>query len=294
MVALFSFATGMLQDLALRLYSGKETGETALLRSLFGSFRKGDVFLADRYYCGWFLIALLQERGVDVVVRLHQLRDANFQTGKRLGKQDHLVSWPRPAKPEWMDDATYARMPPSLCVREVTKQVAERGFRVQSLVIVTTLVDHEAYPAEELATLYRKRWLVELDLRTVKSTLHLDVLRCKTPAMARKELFAGLLAYNLIRRTMLQAALKAKRSPRELSFTAALQTIAAAWITAAISTERQQLLSELRLEHLVSQRVGQRPNRVEPRAIKRRPKPHDLLTELRDLARKKLLQPVAT
>jgi len=93
---------------------------------------------------------------------------------------------------------------------------------------------------------------------------------------------------------MLQAALKAKRSPRELSFTAALQTIAAAWITAAISTERQQLLSELRLEHLASQRVGQRPNRVEPRAIKRRPKPHDLLTEPRDLARAKLLQPATT
>ena len=290
MVALFSFATGMLHDLALGPYAGKETGETALLRSLFGCFRKGDVFLADRYYCGWFLIALLQELGVDVVVRLHHLRHADFETGQRLGKGDHLASWPRPAKPEWMDDATYARMPPSLCVREVAVQVAERGFRVRSLVIVTTLADHAAYPAEELATLYRRRWLVELNLRSVKDALHLDVLRCKTPEMVRKELLAGLLAYNLIRRTMLQAALKAKRSPRELSFTAALQTIAAAWVIAAISAEHQELLCELRLEHLASQLVGRRPNRVEPRAIKRRPKPHNLLTVPREQARKALLQ----
>ena len=152
------------------------------------------------------MVALLQELGVDLVTRLHQLRAADFQRGKRLGPGDHVVEWPRPAQPDWMDDATYARMPASLRLREVAVQVAERGFRVQSLVVVTTLLDPQKYAASELAQLYRQRWLVELDLRTIKSTLHLDVLRCKSPEMARKELRTGLLTYNLIRQTMLIAA----------------------------------------------------------------------------------------
>jgi hypothetical protein len=224
-----------------------------------------------------------------VVVRLHQLREADFQHGERLGPGDHVVEWSRPAQPDWMDDATYARMPASLRLREVQVQVAERGFRVQSLVVVTTLLDSQPYPADELATLYRRRWLVELDLRTLKSTLKLDVLRCKTPEMARKELRTGLLAYNLIRQTMLQAAIAAERSPRELSFTVALQTIAAAWMVAVITEEHQELLVQLRLEHMASHQIGNRPNRIEPRAIKRRPKPHKLLTEPRDQARAKLM-----
>ena len=294
LVVLFSLATGLLHEVAIGPYAGKETGETALLRALFPRLNRGDVLLADRYYCGWFLIALLQELGVDLVVRLHQLRDADFRRGEHLGQGDHIVHWPRPAQPNWMDDATYARMPASLRLREVSVQVAERGFRVESFVVATTLLDAEQYPAEELAQLYRRRWLVELDIRTIKRALKLDVLRCKTPEMARKELRTGLLAYNLIRQTILPAALAAGVSPRELSFTAALQTIAASWLVAVIAAEHLPLLVELRLEHLASHRVGHRPNRVEPRAIKRRPKPHDLLTEPRDQARAKLLTKAAT
>jgi Transposase DDE domain len=293
LVALFSLATGLLHEVAMGPYAGKETGEPALLRALFSQLKSGDVLLGDRYYCGWFLLALLQELGVDLVVRLHQLREADFRRGERLGPGDHVVEWPRPEQPEWMDDATYARMPESLRLREVAVQVAERGFRVQSLVVVTTLLDAEQYAAPELAQLYRRRWLVELDLRTVKSTLKLDVLRCKTPEMARKELRTGLLAYNLIRQAMLPAALAAGRSPRELSFTVALQTVAAAWLVAVIAEEHSPLLAQLRLKHLATHRIGHRPNRVEPRAIKRRPKPHDLLTEPRAQARAKLLAPSA-
>ena len=289
LVVLFSLATGLLHEVALGKYAGKETGEPALLRELLERLTAGDVLLADRCYGGWFLLALLQELGVDVVVRLHQLREADFQQGERLGPGDHVVEWSRPAKPDWMDDATYARMPESLRLREVQVRVTERGFRVQSLVVVTTLLDSKTYSADELAALYRRRWLVELDLRTLKSTLKLDVLRCKTPEMARKELRTGLLAYNLIRQTMLQAAIAADRSPRELSFTVALQTIAAAWMVAVVTEEHQELLVQLRLEHMAAHRIGHRPNRIEPRAIKRRPKPHDLLTEPRDQARAKLL-----
>jgi putative transposase len=294
LVVLFSLATGLMREAAMGPYAGKETGETALLRELLARLKPGDVLLGDRYYCGWFLIALLQELGVDLVTRLHQLRTADFRRGERLGSGDHLVEWPRPAQPDWMDDATYARMPASLRLREVAVQVAERGFRVRSLVVVTTLLDPKQDAASELAQLYRRRWLVELDLRTVKSTLKLDVLRCKTPEMARKELRTGLLAYNLIRQTMLAAAQAAECSPRELSFTAALQTIAAAWLIAVTAEEHALLLQQMCLEHLASHRIGNRPNRLEPRAIKRRPKPHDLLTEPREQARAKLLTAAAT
>jgi len=289
LVVLFSLATGLLRDAALGPYSGKETGEPALLRELFSRFQPGDVFLADRCYAGWFLIVLLQELGVDVVSRLHQLRDADFQRGQQLGQGDHVTEWPRPPRPEWMDEETYARMPSHLRIREVQVQVSERGFRVRSFVIVTTILDADKYPRDELAKLYRWRWLVELNLRALKSTLHLDVLRCKTPDMVHKELRAALLGYNLIRRNMFQAALEAERSPRDLSFTVAMQTIAAAWLVAAIVEELVPLLIQLRQVHLASHRVGNRPNRIEPRAIKRRPKPHDLLTIPRDEARAKLL-----
>ncbi len=294
LVVLFSLATGLIHEVAMGPYSGKETGEPALLRELLERLKAGDVLLADRCYCGWFLIALLQEFGVDVVVRLHQLREADFQAGERLGKGDQVVQWPRPPKPDWMDDATYAQMPESLRLREVQVRVAERGFRVQSLVVATTLLDSRAYPADELATLYRRRWLVELDLRTLKCPLKLDVLRCKTPEMAHKELRTGLLAYNLIRQTMLEAAMAAERSPRNLGFTVALQTIAAAWMVAVITQEHQELLVQLRLEHMASHRIGNRPNRIEPRAVKRRPKPHKLLTEPREQSRARLLAGQAT
>lgn len=294
LVVLISLATGLLREAAMGPYAGKETGETALLRESFARLQPGDVLLGDRYYCGWFMVALLQELGVDLVTRLHQLRAADFQRGKRLGPGDHVVEWPRPAQPDWMDDATYARMPASLRLREVEVQVAERGFRVQSLVVVTTLLDPLKYAASELALLYRQRWLVELDLRTIKSTLHLDVLRCKSPEMARKELRTGLLAYNLIRQTMLTAARTAGCSPRALSFTAALQTIAAAWLVAVTAEEHGPLLQSMCLEHLACHRIGNRPNRLEPRAIKRRPKPHALLTEPRTQARAKLLAAAAT
>jgi hypothetical protein len=289
LVVLFSLITGLLHEVAMGPYSGKETGEPALLRELFSRFHPGDVLLADRYYAGWFLIALLQELRVDIVVRLHQLREADFRRGQHLGPGDHVVEWPRPARPAWMDEETYARMPLGLRVREVQVQVAERGFRVQSLVVVTTLLDAQQYSRHELAKLYRRRWLVELDLRTLKSTLHLDVLRCKTPEMVRKELRTGLLAYNLIRRNMFAAACASGRSPRELSFTVAMQTIAAAWMVAVIANEHLPLLVEFRLAHMANHRIGHRPNRVEPRAIKRRPKPHDLLTVPRHEARAKLL-----
>jgi len=290
LVVLLSLTTAMLQAARLGRYMGKETGETALLRELLDQLPAGDILLADRYYCSYFMIALLLERRVDFVVRLHQQRTADFRRGRRLGKGDHIVRWMRPAKPDWMDQATYERMPSSIELREVEATIELPGFRSGSLVVVTTLSDAAKYSRESLTDLYRRRWQAELDIRTIKITMGMDVLRCQSPEMVRKEIWTCLLAYNLIRQTMLESAAASERTPRDLSFTAALQQIAAGWLAVLLlNTEQFALLLETHRVNLAAHRVGHRPDRVEPRAIKRRPKSHKLLTEPRDQARSRLL-----
>lgn len=289
-VVLLSLATAMVCGMELGPYAGKETGEMALLRELLGQLAQGDILLADRYYCSYFQIALLQELGVDFVTRLHQQRTADFRRGQSLGKHDHLVTWTRPQRPTWMDVETYQRMPKSITLREVRVQVQEAGFRVDSFVVVTTLTDARRYSRDDIAALYRQRWLAELDIRAIKESLGLDVLRAKSPEMVRKELWTGLLAYNLIRQTMAQSALEHGMSPRQLSFTAAMQQLAATWCLLPLADDHLALLLvQTHREHLARHEVGHRPNRIEPRAVKRRPKPHDLLTIPRAEARAALL-----
>lgn len=294
LVVLMSLATAMVKDMALGPYSGKETGEPALLREIWECLVAGDVLLADRYYCSYFLIALLVGRQLDVVVRLHQRRSCDFRRGRRLGRDDHVVSWLKPAKPDWMEQATYEQIPDSLEVRELAVRVEQPGFRTESLIVVTTLLDATQYTREDVAELYHRRWLIELDIRAIKVTLGMDVLRCQSPHMVRREIWTCLLAYNLIRQTMLEAALRAQRSPRELSFTAALQKIAAAWaVLATCDAATATALIDVMLHDIGKNIVGNRPDRVEPRAVKRRPKPHKLLTEPRAAARAKLLNGAA-
>lgn len=290
LVVLLSLATALISDAAMGPYAGKETGETALLRELLDRLDPQDILLADRYYCSYFMICLLQERKVQIVTRLHQKRTADFRRGQRLGSGDHLVQWSRPAKPDWMDQATYDRMPSSLTVREVEVRVDQPGFRTESLIVVTTLLDAKKYRQEDLAELYHKRWLAELDIRAIKTTLGMDVLRAKSPEMVRREIWSCVLAYNLIRQTMLASAEQANRSPRQLSFTAALQKIAAGWIVVLLMED--SILRDMLDEHLhdiAQHKVGHRPDRIEPRAVKRRPKPHKLLTKPREEARMDLL-----
>jgi hypothetical protein len=290
MVVLFSLATGMCCGMAMGRYQGKETGEPALFRELFDRLEPDDIVLGDRCYCSYFMIALLRELDIDFVVRLHQARTADFRRGRRLGKGDHRVEWLRPSRPPWMDKRTYERMPESIELREVLVQVDQPGFRTESLVVVTTLCDAETRTAGEIAELYRGRWLAELDLRAIKMTLDMDVLRCKTPGMVCREVWTHLLAYNLIRRSILQSAQASGCSPRELSFTAALQAIAASWTVAVLATPNLfDVLVNAHLANLAGHRVGNRPDRVEPRAVKRRPKPHRLLTKPRAEARFDLL-----
>jgi hypothetical protein len=295
LVVLMSLATAMVKDMAMGPYSGKETGETALLRELWGQLAAGDILLADRYYCSYFMIALLQACQIDIVVRLHQRRTCDFRQGRRLGPGDHVVSWLKPPKPDWMDQATYEQMPARLQVRELAVRVEQPGFRTESLIVVTTLTDATRYTQEDLAELYHQRWLVELDIRAIKITMGMDILRCQSPPMVRREIWTCLVAYNLIRQTMLEAALRANRSPRELSFTAALQKIVAAWtVLANCDASTATALIDVMLRDIGKNIVGHRPDRVEPRAVKRRPKPHKLLTEPRAEARAKLLHGTAT
>lgn len=293
-VALTSLATGMVIAFATGPYAGKETGETALFRTLFEVLRSGDLVLADRYYGGWFMLALLQELGVEFVTRLNQFRSVDFTEGKRLGKGDHVTTWAKPQRPEWLDEEAYDRLPDHLEVREIEVQVAVPGFRTESLVVVTSLRDSKLYSKSEIATLYRRRWVVELELRDIKSTMQLDVLRRLKPEAVRCELWTGLLAYNLIRQSMLQSAQAGGVLPHQLSFTASLQMLTTTWVLAAAapmaSNDACQRVIALRILNGHSHRVGNRPNRVEPRAVKRRPSPIALLTTPREIARNACLE----
>lgn len=291
LVVLLSLATAMVGGMAIGPYAGKETGEPALMRQLLKQLVANDILLTDRYFCSYFMIALSLAMGVDCVSRLHQARKTDLRRAQRLGKHDYLVVWTRPEKPDWMDQQTYEQMPETLTLRLVQVQVREPGFRVDSFTVVTTLTDAKTYTREDIAELYHKRWLVELDIAAIKVTLGMDVLRCKTPEMVRKEIWTCLLAYNLIRQTMLQAAKRYKLSPRQLSFANAVQTLAASWSALPTSHDQatQRALIEVQLEGIASQLVGNRPGRVEPRAVKRRPKSQRLLTVPREQARELLL-----
>lgn len=289
LVVVFCLACGAALDAALGRYQGKQAGETALLRGLDDALETGDILLGDRCYGGWFDLALLRERGIDAVVRLHQQRACDFRRGRRLGPGDHVVEWVKPARPDWMDEATYARLPERLVLREVRVRVEQAGFRTEALVVVTTLID-STVTAEDLAELYRARWHAELDLRSLKVTLGMDVLRCKTPDMVQKEVWAHLVAYNLIRAVMARAALEFGGPPRDISFKGALQTMRAfaERMVDATGTTTQEL-SEWLLIAIGSYHVGDRPDRVEPRKRKRRPKHYPLLMQPRAQARAALL-----
>jgi IS4 transposase len=289
LVTVFCLACGTVLDAALGRYQGKQTGENTLLRTLEDAFNRDDVLLADCYFSGYFDIAYWQQRGVDVVTQLHQCRQCDLRRGRRLGANDHVVVWTKPQRPAWMDEATYATMPDELVVREVRVRIEVSGFRTETMVVVTTLLDAEVYTAHDLAELYRARWHAELDLRNLKVTLGMDVLCCKSPEMVRKEVWAHLLAYNLIRTVMARAAQQTACTPRDLSFKGTLQTMKefAERLLDAPGPIRTDLHHCL-LRAIGAHRVNNRPDRVEPRARKRRPKHYPFLTQPRNAARTQL------
>jgi hypothetical protein len=290
MVAIIALATGVVLDLAMGPHQGKETGETALFRQLWGRLMAAEIVVGDRVFASFFGILGLSERGIDGLFRMHQARKYDFRRGRRLGVEDHEVIWTKPERPEWMDGATYERMPAQLKVRELRIRVEQPGFRVNELVLVTTMVDGERYTKEELADLFLKRWHIELDFRSIKCALKMEILRCQSPEMVEKEIWMHLLAYNLIRGVMAQAAEAHGKAPRQVSFTGAWQTMKAFHqALGQASPERRERLVAVMLKAIAGHRVGDRPNRVEPRANKRRPKKQRYLTKPRKEARKRLM-----
>ncbi len=283
-VMLLSLATACVLDLAEGPYTGKLTGETALLRRLLTSLHKGEILVADRYYCSFLMLAQLQLREVDFCARLHASRKEDFRQGTRLGKHDRLVTWTRPRRPDWMDEEEYALIPETLTLRMIRYNVVVPGSRTATVTIVTSLTDHKAYTAADLAELYGYRWHAELDIRSIKISLGLDVLSTKSPEMALKELWVTMLGYNLIRLTAAQAAERAGVQPRQISFTSTCQFVLKRWgaVSCNLPAPEADLRFWTRMLAVISRRVaGHRPGRFEPRVIKRRRHKYPLMTQSR-------------
>jgi hypothetical protein len=285
-VVFLAFATAVVAGAAFGPCSGKETGETALFRQLLDQVRANDIVVADRYYCSYFMIALLQQRGADAAFRLHQKRHYDFRRGERLGRNDHVVVWYRPERPDWMDEATYATMPEVLIVREVRFDIDEPGCRSRQVIVATTLTNSRQYSNTDIADLYHQRWHAELDIRAIKQTLGMDMVHCKTPALSRKAVWAHLLGYNLVRKAAAQAAVTKGLAPRQISFAGTVQTLEAFrdLLIASDTSDRESVFERLFIA-IATHRVGDRPGRVEPRRLKRRYDAYSLLTRPRNQAR---------
>jgi len=277
MVAVICLSSGVILDAAMSAAQGKGTGEHALLRQLLDSFEPGDIVLADRYYCSYFLISQLLNRGVDVVFQQHAVRKTDFRKGTSLARRDHIVPWLKPkVRPNWMTQIEYDSFPEYITLRET---------KVNQKVIVTSLLCDKKTSKKALGSLYKQRWHVELDLRNIKTTLGMEILSCKTAEMNEKEMWVYFLAYNLIRLIMAEAANQNGILPRELSFKHSLQ-LWLIWTRQTYKHDDTQTLFML----IAQRRVGNRPGRVEPRAVKRRPKPLPLLMQPRAEAQDNILK----
>ena len=278
LVGVISLSSGALVDYAVGPYRGKKTGELSLLAQQLEALSPGDLLLGDRYYCTYALIAQQQHRAIPVLFETHAQRRPDFRRGTRLGTKDHLVEWTKPAqKPVWMSAQQYQELPPTLTVRELA---------VGGKVYVTTLLDAKRFSKKALAKLYDLRWLVELDLRTLKTDLQMDKLRCQTPEMVRKEIAVHFLAYNFMRAAMAQAAQRHQQIPRQFSFKATVQLLQA--MKSQLLNLSQQALDAL-LKAIVSTRIGQRKRPPQPRAVKQRPKPFPRLAVPRKIACQQLV-----
>lgn len=281
LVGVFSLSTGALLDYAK---GNKHQHELGLLQRLLHQFKPGDLVLADRGFSSYTLLGLLLSRGVQSLFRLHQARPADLRKGKRLGKRDRRFVWDKPLlRPAYLPRFIWKAIPEQLSVRVLRFSLYVPGFRVRSVTLVTTLLDPEKYSAEELAHLYAERWRVELWFRDIKTSMGMEVLRCKRPRMVHKELEMFFIAYNLIRCLMAQASLRYEVGISGLSFKGTVDSVRqfAVAIVQARSRKTQKHLLEKLLEVIARDLLPERFGRSEPRAVKRRPKPYPLLNRPR-------------
>jgi len=283
LAVLLSLATGACHDLAIAPYAGKGTGETTLLRQMYGSLSPGDVLVADALFDNYFLIWELRELGIDIVARV-QAERVGTQTVECRPDGDVIV-WQRPNKPRGMSGEQYRSYPETMLMRQVSVDARDKGNRAEQFKVVTTILD-ASIGGGQIGELYERRWEGEVDIRSIKSTMKMDILRCKSPEMVRKEIWAHLLAYNLLRTVMALAAAANKVEPRKISFKGAKQALSAfAPKLEAARPEQRVGLVEAMLKAVGYHRVGGRPGRWEPRARKRRPKPTKRLNQPRHVAK---------
>jgi hypothetical protein len=280
-VVLFSLASGALLNVLL---GSLHHHDLRLLRGLWDQLKKGDILLGDRAYGEYTTLAGLPPQGVDVVARLHHRRKVDFRRAQRLSKNDGLFVWAKGCQQSEILSATeWALLPAQITVRILRFTATIRGFRSRRVTLVTTLLDPERFPAQDLVALYARRWRLELGLRDLKTTMGMEALRCQTPDMAEKELLAYLVAHNLIRCVMAEAVARDPVDLERVSFKGSLDALrqySEAIAQARSQKMRRQLWEDLLL-NLVRDLVRYRPHRTEPRAVKRRPKPYPLLNQPR-------------
>jgi len=279
-LGLFSLGTGIWRGLAI---GSLHVSERTLFHEVWDQLSTGDIALADAGFSSYADYMMLEQRGVDSVMLNHQRRSAGVRKRKILGTGDRLVEWFKgKGRARWLSQEQWDALPETYVVREITVHATVPGFRTQNLTIVTTLRDHKAYPAQEIADLYRRRWAIELYFRDIKIAMGVDVLRCKTPQMLEKELWMHVLAYNLVRAVMLQAATTHHVPLDRISFKGTCDAIRnwAPLIAQAVPNHRDELIAAM-LSAIARNPVPHRPNRSEPRATKRRPKNYQRLTQPR-------------
>lgn len=276
LVGVTCLASGALLSAAMGRFNGKGNDEQSLLRSIQDNFEPGDIVMGVAFFATYFFIAEMQARGVDILMEQHGSRQrvTDFEQGKSIGKKDHLIVISKPKnRPNWMSQERYDAAASSLTFREV---------KVAGKILITTLNCSKYAHKSELRKLYSQRWSIELDIRDIKTTMGMNILSCKTPDMVIKEIWIYLLAYNLIRLLMAQSAMLAEINPRNISFKHCLQLWQSGLQALNILSDRE-LLALFTL--MSQQQVGKRPGRVEPRAVKRRPKAFPMLTKPRSEAR---------
>jgi len=285
-VGLVSLATGAVIDMAFAQYKGKGTGELNLLRKVVGSLNRGNVLVADRYYPTYATVAMLQARSVDLVSVSHHARVVDFGAGHVLGPKDHIVEWRKPQHRNGMNVQAYRDLPDTILVREFAIEIDGRDGGKEQAIVVTTMTD-PTIPQKELSDLYWQRWHCELDIRSIKHSLHVDVLRCKTPEMVRKEIWCHLLAYNLLRGTMVECAKRNDVLPRQLSVKGTMQAVES-FTPAMMAIDGSDTLYDAMLTTVSAHRVGNRPGRQEPRYKKRRPAWQQYMTIPRHKSKRRL------
>jgi hypothetical protein len=288
-VMIFSLAVGVAREIALGKYSGKQVGESSLLRTLLSTVLPGEILLADCYYATYWLLAMAWKNDFDLVCKSHHRRKVDFRRGIKLGVLDQIASYSKPSKkPYWMTVEEYEAAPELVYVRHLRYQVTQPGFRTRTIVIATTLLNNLTYTVEDIADLFRQRWQVEIDIGSLKTHMKMEHLRCMSPEMVRKEIYCHMLAYNLVRRSIVDSALIFDKLPRQLSFKGAVQALNA--FTSVLNARGPNMNAHYQclLLSISENIIGDRPDRIEPRKIKRRPKPYKLLNEPRALARKRV------